>query len=203
MEANRWCWVWEAYCVVDWTAVGAVVAAFGALASAAAALAAYRAADVALRIDGLHAERMANRDYRNALPIALALAREIELVRGLVERIPALLGDQSRDLETRIRSISLARDQYRCVLLETKITDLSCFDARTGAVLAEAFASLRYLQVALRFELAGYDDPDALIGRANEASASLLMWQRPAADALRSAEEALKRFAGSPNAASS
>lgn len=135
-------------CSVTWPAFEALGGFAAAIAGGAAAIAAVRAAKIALQIEQNAANRIADREKRDGLPLAVALARELMFTRSIVSAVQrGPWGSESED--NFLLRIAGYGELLKVPILRNSLLSLGCFDIPTGTALALALADVTKLESEL------------------------------------------------------
>jgi hypothetical protein len=129
---------------IKWDAVAAVMTGLGAFGAAWAAWEARGAAKAALQIDRQVADRAADREHRDSIPLAVAIQRELFEIYGLMHDLPRVRQERAaRGLTNAelLRQISELHPRFHARTLEASILELGCFDAAVGRALGIAVAA--------------------------------------------------------------
>jgi hypothetical protein len=167
-----------------WTMVAALIAAFALIASVFSIKA-------SRDIDKNNAERIRERERRDAVPLALTIQYEIFRARGFGENAAKMQTMHPPGTAALMcRELRIDRERALTAVLKANVNNLGCFDEETGKAVAGALTMSEILYRTLNF-----DDRfvDAMAPHILESLVTLAKNQSPA---YKNAEKLLRKYSG-------
>lgn len=149
---DGFCAAWRTGCSIDWRNLAIAIGLLSGPGAVAAAVAAWAAARNTLKADENAARRLADRERRDAVPLAVAIQYEVYFAGGMSAYLDELMKTVGVDDIHVLQYLQANRAIFELRTIADNLDRLGCFDEATSRRLGKTLTVSRMLARAIPYQ---------------------------------------------------